>query len=231
MSAPDDRDEPKPPAASPVAWKTIARVADEANAEAKLMADLEAMGDADIDAELAADGIGPEDVEALAQVARDAPGAAPAVPSAAASSASERIVISGSVEHARRPPRPSRRGFAIVMAAAACATLLVWQRAAIVAYFAPPLEPIGPDTAGPVPTPPSLAEEAAKVRTKAFAACDAERWVQCQDELDRASGLDPAGDTEPKVKQARAAIAVGLDAGPTAPEGPPEPLSPKPRLR
>ena len=222
MSPPDDSSK----APVTVAWKTLARVADEAAADPA--GELAAMSDEAIDAELAAAGLGSADVEALAQLARGALFDSPS-PAVAASPAAEPLVIAGSVDRPRRPPRPRARGFAIVTAMAACASLLVWQRPAIVAFFAPapaPL-PIGPDIQGLVPAPQPLARQAAKVREQALAACASQSWVFCQDELDRASELDPAGDAAPAVKAARAQIAAALSALPP-PHAPSKPPAPRP---
>ncbi len=73
------------------------------------------------------------------------------------------------------------------------------------------------------------------MRDEAFAACDDSLWNQCLDRLDKAAGLDPAGDKVPKVrswrKKARRALDKalpdgGTDAGPkTLEDAAPSPVT------
>ncbi len=57
----------------------------------------------------------------------------------------------------------------------------------------------------PVPTvaPPSAPSPATKLRAEAFAACTAERWNDCWQLFESAQKLDPDGDSDPDVQQAR----------------------------
>ena len=151
MTIPSD----KPP---PVTWKTISRVADEANAaDAADISALSSLSDADLDAQLAA--------------------------------------------------------------AAVVLCLLFWKRDDVVAFFAPHQEPIGPDREGPPrgPTPMQL-EQARLLRSQALGDCEDEFWPECEDKLDRASKIDPAGETAPDVQAARKALA-DVKRAPPAPSG------------
>ncbi len=198
MSTPDDK--------PPVTWKTIARVADDANAADAAERDaLSAMSDADLDARLATAGFAPGDAGKLVDDAL----ATPAKPAGL-------VVVSGRVDRPRRPPRPSRLPIFALAVAALVLGLLFWKRAAIVALLPPPAdEPIGPDREGPPPGPtPGQLEQAGFLRAKAAGSCADQRWFDCRDELDRAARLDPAGDTTPGVQALRRDIA---DSRPVAP--------------
>jgi hypothetical protein len=199
----------KPP---PVTWKAISRVADDANAADAADVDaLSCMSDAAIDAELAAAGFSPDDAGKLVGDALATP-AVPAKPSGP-------VLVSGSVEKARRPPRPSRWPAFALAAAAILLGLLFWKRAEVVAFFSPGPEPIGPDREGPPrgPSPVQLAQ-ARQLRVEALGDCADHFWPECTDKLDRAKALDPAGDTAPDVQTARAAIAAAKSA-PSVPSG------------
>jgi hypothetical protein len=60
----------------------------------------------------------------------------------------------------------------------------------------------------PTPTPTSPAPDAADLRRRATAACDAQRWSECLADLDQARDADPAGDDTPAVKSLRAKAAA-----------------------
>jgi hypothetical protein len=83
------------------------------------------------------------------------------------------------------------------------------ERRAIVAFFkGEPVPEILPDDEhGNPPTPREIAE---KTRDDAMAACAQGLWALCGQKLDAAQKLDPAGESEPRVKQARANIAEAL---------------------
>jgi hypothetical protein len=95
--------------------------------------------------------------------------------------------------------------------------LFVMNLATVVAWFQP--EPIGPDTVDS-----ALAggprEQASKLRDEAVAACRASQWTTCGLKLEEARVLDPAGESDPRVLQARREIADAApsDAGPEKPE-------------
>ena len=54
--------------------------------------------------------------------------------------------------------------------------------------------------------PPSLHEIADVVRGRALRQCRLEYWSECEDTLDQAKSIDPDGEKEPAVSEARAAI-------------------------
>jgi hypothetical protein len=196
----------KPP---PVSWKTISRVADDANAADAAEVDaLAGKTDAEIDAELAAAGFSPDDAAKLVDDALATP-AKPAGP----------VLVSGGVDRPRRPPRPARWPVYALAAAAVVLGLLFWKRDDVVALFSPVHEPIGPDREGPPrgPTPMQL-EQARLLRSQALGDCEDEFWSECEDKLDRANKLDPAGETAPDVQAARKALAEAKRA-PPAPSG------------
>jgi hypothetical protein len=113
---------------------------------------------------------------------------------------------------------PSRRWAAVALGGATLAVLLWWQGAALIASVYGPPRHVETRAAGPVPTPSALQQSAAAIRKKAFAACLGQSWVLCQDELDRASALDPAGDRDAKVQAARKRIEEALAAAAAAPD-------------
>ena len=100
-----------------------------------------------------------------------------------------------SMRPGRRRPRP------LVMWLAAAATLAVGGSA--IAYVA--LHPPAPEAIGPVPDESASANHAAAadLRRQALAACNAQRWIACQANLDRAKALDPDGDRTPEIKALR----------------------------
>ena len=165
---------------------------DEAERVAKLSAE-------EVRAELRAEGLDPEQVpsaedflaRAEAKAARRAavPRLAPVVPLAPTRRASR----------VPRLPWLVAAGFLLLLGG-----LAATEGGAIVAWLRQAPEPILPDNEkGPPPTPHELAD---KLRDEANAACDGKLWGLCGDKLDEATKLDPAGDSEPRVAQMRAAI-------------------------
>jgi hypothetical protein len=61
---------------------------------------------------------------------------------------------------------------------------------------------IGPDVALPKRELPAE-ERAAQLRDNAFKECESMRWETCEDLLDEARKLNPAGESDPRVKQWR----------------------------
>lgn len=96
---------------------------------------------------------------------------------------------------ARRRPRP------VVMWLAAAAVIAVGGTA--IAYVA--LHPPAPEAIGPAPDTSASANlaAAADLRQRAAAACNAERWIACLSDLDKARALDPDGERTPEVKTLR----------------------------
>jgi DNA-directed RNA polymerase specialized sigma24 family protein len=81
-----------------------------------------------------------------------------------------------------------------------------------------------------VPRPVDSAREMARgMRQRALGLCDGPRWKECLDELDRARGLDPAGDSAGDVIEGRrqAADAKLREEAPPAPSAQPSSLPPE----
>jgi DNA-directed RNA polymerase specialized sigma24 family protein len=76
----------------------------------------------------------------------------------------------------------------------------------------------GPDSAQSA-TPQSLtpSQSAVLKRDAAFAACDVADWTRCAALLDEAAALDPAGERDARVRNARAAIASATRPAPGKP--------------
>ncbi len=106
------------------------------------------------------------------------------------------------------PVRPRPRGRVLVWLAAAAlgagALVLVIERNEVVAWFKGDtrIEPDHPV----VPREPTPEERAEKLRDEAEKACAEERWGRCNDRLDEATKLDPAGETGARVQALRATI-------------------------
>jgi hypothetical protein len=195
VSTPDDK--PK------VTWKTIARVADAANAADAAEVDaLANLSDDALDAQLDAAGFAPDDAAKLALAALATP-ATPAAPRGP-------VVVKGGVDRPRAPPRPSLWPAFAIVAAAGLLVVLLWKRAEVVALLSPAPAPIVPDRAGEQapprgPTPAELAQARA-LRAEAIGDCNDQFWAACEDRLDRARKLDPAGETSPDVQAARKSL-------------------------
>jgi hypothetical protein len=84
---------------------------------------------------------------------------------------------------------------------------------------------IGPDPGSTAATP---RERATRLRDEAVAACGAKDFATCTAKLDDAKRLDPAGESEPRVVTARAAIAEWSMPKPAPSESAP-PKVPKPK--
>jgi len=107
------------------------------------------------------------------------------------------------------PKKPASRVAWVAGAVVAAAAVAVV--AVEVAESRRGLEAIGPE---PSSTP---REQAALLRREALAACDTQDFAACTVKLDDAKRLDPAGESEPRVVAARAAIAAS--PAPTQDEG------------
>jgi DNA-directed RNA polymerase specialized sigma24 family protein len=83
--------------------------------------------------------------------------------------------------------------------------------------FAPehdePLEAPTPEPSGVPSSPPaSLRDQAVDLRRKALEDCQAKRWRECQQHLDEAAHLDPAGDADPQVQDLEKRVRAHLVA-------------------
>ena len=88
-------------------------------------------------------------------------------------------------------------------------------------------EPIGPDQPFAPPTPPTPPRpppvvEALRLRKEALSDCGQGFWPACEDKLDQALGMDPAGDGASEVQAARQQMAQALaaDGGERGDKGP-----------
>ncbi len=214
MSAP--KDEPDEPGQPPVEWKTIDRVADAALAdERKKIDELAAEGDAAIDAQLAAAGLGDDDVKALLEAAKDeAEGPAVAVAAAAPAPSMEK-------------PAPAARSRTIGIAAFVAAVVVVvmmWKHDQVVAIFVHPAPSVGPSAPKHVPLPSLVAKRDANgIRALAMGDCANGFWDDCETKLDQAKQLDPAGENREDVVAARAKIAAARAVPAEVPSGPLKP--------
>jgi len=113
------------------------------------------------------------------------------------------------------PAPPKRHTWAVWLVAAAIGAgvvALVVERPAVVAWFHHGTEPIGPDPDWrPLPTPQ---EHASALRKEAFDACGEYYWALCESKLDEAQKLDPGGESDTRVQEARAAVRDGLHPAP-----------------
>ena len=136
------------------------------------------MSDAEKDAELRAAGIDPRKVEAGVEAAlAEHAGKAPVV----------RI-------HARQAKWRSRT---VLWLAAAAVVVGAGSAAAVIGERLPPSH-------RHTPTP---AERAAPLREEAYSECARWRWFECEQKLEQARLIDPAGDSDPRVAEARKQIA------------------------
>jgi hypothetical protein len=72
----------------------------------------------------------------------------------------------------------------------------------------PVVRPLPPNEQ--LPRVPAPEQRAADMRKLAFEKCEARAWQECLDELDAAKQLDPAGDSDPRVRDARKAAQDAL---------------------
>ncbi len=171
------------------------------------------MSDEALDAELRTAGLEPEDIakEARAIVAeREAKATAPkAAPAASAPSPANVVPLKAPARKAKRSRVLVAAWLAGSAAAAATVSTVVWQQLAARNEPAPTQAPTSP----PVPRPPAPdpVQLARQVRDRAFAACDRGEWKACEESLDLALQLDPAGDDSPAVGAARERIQVFWD--------------------
>jgi hypothetical protein len=159
-------------------WKVIE---DEAREDAEIeeaLRQVASMSDAEKEAELQAAGTDPRKVEARVEAAlAEHAGKAPVVPI-----------------HARRARWRSR-------------TVLWLAAAAVVVGAGSAAALIGERLPQPHRHTPTPAERAAPLREDAYRECGQSRWFECEQKLQQASLLDPAGDSDPRVVEARKQIA------------------------
>jgi hypothetical protein len=163
---------------------------------------IDALSDDELDAELRAAGIDPADA---AKIGADVLGPAPASgDGGVASRVPARTGVAEAKPAVDDAPRGRRRAYWIAGFAAAAVVIgvLVTRPSG------------GPEVGTGHPDTEAALKEAADLRDRAFGACDEGYWAACEDALNAARSLDPAGETAPRVVAARRSIeAVGADAG------------------
>jgi hypothetical protein len=170
-------------------WRAL-----EASAETEL-ARIDALSDDELDRELRDAGISPDLAASIVQPPPSvAPPREPAVARPpVAVPPRERLVT---------PQGTPTWGWVALAAAVALVIATTARRREIALWFGH--EPIGPDTAQ---TPESvLAERAARLRHDALGLCEQGFWYPCEQKLDEARKLNPAGESEPQVQAARLSI-------------------------
>jgi len=84
--------------------------------------------------------------------------------------------------------------------------ILAWsQREEIASFFRAPPPPVpAPAPTQPVPEPSiPVATQAGELRRQAGVACEKRDYSTCSDRLEAAAKLDPAGETQPRVRELR----------------------------
>jgi hypothetical protein len=120
--------------------------------------------------------------------------------------------LPGVQAHERAVIKPSRTRLVAWLAAAAIGLLVIAgiaKRREIIAWWSPHHQRIGPDHWTPEDRLPPL-QLAGTLRDEAFAACRASAWARCEDKLNQAKALDPAGEADPRVRSSRRDIDSAL---------------------
>jgi len=144
------------------AWKALEKIA--VQDEAERVAEL---SDAELDAELRAEGFDP-----------------PRVRARGAAIADELMRRGARTRQKVNPPRRRRTSWTVALVAAALAAAGI-AGAAILSL--------------PHRRAPTTEDRAAQLRREAAEACAEALWGRCEDKLDEARALDPAGDSDPVV--------------------------------
>jgi hypothetical protein len=195
-----------PPKRSPAeVWRALEKTGADAELER-----IDAMSGDELDAELRAAGIDPAEA---AKIGEDVLGPLPASSNGAPPPLTPAWTgVAEAKPAVDEAPRGSRRIYWIAGFAAAAVVIGVLVTRP---RDGPPISAGHPDRAA--------LKEAADQRDRAFGACDQGYWLECEDELNAAQSLDPAGEAAPRVVAARRSIAaVGADSG-RKPEKPAKP--------
>jgi hypothetical protein len=147
-----------------------------------------ALSDEELDAELRAGGVDPQDAARVGQALLDD-----------AASADGRVVklpagAAGAVEARARAPRAGRRPIWVWAGGLSAAAAL----ALVIATMA--RRDDGVTGAPPSPGTADARERAAALRRQAFDACNEGRWARCEEQLDDAKAFDPDGESDPRVQ-------------------------------
>jgi hypothetical protein len=173
---------PKQPAAE-IHWETIERVADKAERSR-----LESLSNEELDHELRQAGIDPEEAD---QIVREA--LSETSHGTAAANGVGLRVVGGTGEKTPRVGR-SRMVWAKVSGWVAATTVAAGLLVQLLT--------------GPVITGTSPVKHAAKLRAEAATACSKKAWTECEQKLNEARDIDPAGESDPPVVEERKAIAA-----------------------
>jgi hypothetical protein len=198
-------------------WEQLESIADDvkvARANEAEAARIAALDREAVDRELRAAGIDPAEaadvgMDMLQAASPDAP-----VP-AAATSRPRGVEPIGRREKSRGPARPPMQWVPWLAAAAIVVLVLTAfaKRQEIQAWLQPEPPRIQKEPESP-PRQPSPEELAASLRERAYGSCGERLWARCERQLNEAQKLDPAGETDPRVQQARKAIDDGLRPDP-----------------
>jgi len=195
---PGSKAPPAPPPKKGSAWRLIedAVAEHEAEQEAERVA---GMDDEELAAELKKAGVDEAKLRGLTEKAIAAADAAERAEAKAPAPQPTKVV---SLDAARERKRSGPPWWTL---AAAAAVLVTGTFVAMNQGDNGVSNPYPGDDAGP-----SANEEAARYRATAFDQCASKHFDLCQEALDRARQLDPSGEEEPRVKDARAAIARAI---------------------
>jgi hypothetical protein len=183
-------------------WTAIERVADEAE-----LARIDALGDEELDRELRQAGIDPD---AAAGVVKEGLSRSRAPAPLGVTSAEARSQPAPSASRNTPGPRGSRganepRARAVRWVAWAAAAALVGAVALVLARRDDGVAQPAPADAAPR-DPEAQRREAARLRAEASDACARSQWTRCEENLDQARALDPAGEADPSVARLRDAV-------------------------
>jgi hypothetical protein len=185
------------------------------------LARIEGLSEAELERELAADGVDLSQIPSASELLAKATAAGSAAPAPFVAVASVASAPGEVVEFApRRSPR--RASWVAWLAAAAIGAGVVIAGVAeapvVVAWWQGPQVPPPAPTPAP-PAPPTELARAVELRQEAQRACEAQSWTTCAKHLDDARALDPAGEGGEAVRAMRERIVLH-----TSP-----PMGPKPQ--
>jgi hypothetical protein len=168
-----------------VDWETIQRVADKGE-----VSRLESLSSEELERELRAAGIDPEDADRMVQEAL-----AKTADSKTSSNGAKLQAVEGAGGKAPARAGRSRPAWAkaSLWAAATAAAAGVLFR-----VLAPASDVVGS---------PTKVQEAETLRDQAAVACGKQAWVECEQKLNEARAIDPGGEGDPRVVEERKAIA------------------------